>query len=106
MQSNTTSDLDIIWSNDKSTIKHQIQGSQEVSPFLGDDYKAERNRQDNDTKHNPLKKHHLGMVSMKLLEGLNMFAGTMLQCNAIITTKQKKQENNSPKRNQNITSLI
>ena len=32
--------------NDKNTIKHHIQESQEVSPFPAGDHKAEMNRQE------------------------------------------------------------
>ena len=43
---------DTIWESDKSTIKHHIQESQEVSPFSAGDHKATKNRQENmtDTK--------------------------------------------------------
>ena len=44
---------DTTWESDKTMRKHQIQESQEVSPFPADDHKAAMNRQDSmtDTKH-------------------------------------------------------
>ena len=37
---------DNTWESDKSTRKHHIQESQEVSPFPAGDYKASTNRQE------------------------------------------------------------
>ena len=65
--------------------KHNIKEIQEASPFPAGDEKASRNKQDSmaDTyksqitkKKDPQMKHHLGTVSKKILEGLNMFDGT------------------------------
>ena len=70
-----------MWESDKNSRKNHIQESQEVSPFLAGDQKAARNRQDSMTtitKKDPQKKHRLGKVSTKILEGFNIFDGTNL----------------------------
>ena len=60
---------DTTWENDKTTRKHHIQLSQQVSPFPADDHKAATNRQDSMTdtninnKKGPQKLNSLGKVS-------------------------------------------
>ena len=64
--------------------------SQKVSPFQAGDHKAARKGQDSITKTNmkhnkkigSTKKHHLGMVCKKSLEGVNMFHGNNLTFNS------------------------
>ena len=48
-----------IWESDKNTSKHNIQESQEVSPFPLGDHKAARNIQDSITK---TKMRHTGVI--------------------------------------------
>ena len=40
---------DTTWESDKNTIKHNIQESQEASPFPGGDHKVAMNRQESMT---------------------------------------------------------
>ena len=51
---------DTTWESDKNTRKHNIQESQETSPFSAGDHKAAMNRQDSmtDTKHKKTKRIH------------------------------------------------
>ena len=59
--------------SDKNTRKHHKQESQEVSPFPAGDHKAAMNSQDSVTdttnEKDPQKKHRLGTVRKKILEG-------------------------------------
>ena len=81
---------DIAWESDKNTRKHQKQESQEVSIFPTDDHKAARSihgsmaktKTNKINKKDPQKKHRLGTVSKKKLEGLNLFHGTNLTLNS------------------------
>ena len=43
----------MVWESDKTTRKHHIQGSKEVSPFPTGDHKAARNRHDRQDTLNP-----------------------------------------------------
>ena len=58
-----------------NTIKHNIQESQEASPFPAGNHKAAMNRQESmtNTKHNnkkdPQKKHRLGTVCKNIFTG-------------------------------------
>ena len=68
MLSSTTLDPGHRMKNDKNTRKHQIQESQEVSPFLKGEHKAARNRHhsmatpNTNNKKDPQKKHRLGRI--------------------------------------------
>ena len=72
---------DAIWESDKNTRKHQIQRTQEGSPFPASDHKAARNRQDSmaktntDNKKDPQKKHCLGKYQNLIV----YFTGEMKQ---------------------------
>ena len=71
--------------SDNNTRKHNTQESKEVSPFPAGDHMAalkEKTRQHNRDKKDPQKKHGPGMVSKKILNGLNMFNGTHLSLNS------------------------
>ena len=73
--------------NDKNARKHNIQESQEISPFPAGGQKAARNRQDSMTdthkaqitKNDPQKKHRLGTFSKKIPESLKTFYGTNVE---------------------------
>ena len=52
IQSSTALTQDTVRESDKTTRKHQIQESQEASPFPSGDHKAARNRQDSMAKTN------------------------------------------------------
>ena len=77
---------DTIWENDKTTRKHYMHRSQEVSFFSAGDHKVTRNIQDSMTeKHAPQKTKMIHKRSTTLerpvrniLEGFNMFDGTNL----------------------------
>ena len=81
---------DIVWESDKNTRKHHKQESQEVSLFPTGDQKAARSihgsmaktKTNTINKRDPQKKHRLGTVSKKKLEGLNLFHGTNLTLNS------------------------
>ena len=80
IQSSTTPDPKYHLESDKSTRKHLTQESQEASPFPAGDHKTARNRQDSITKRRDInnkndrqKKHRLGTVSNKSLDGLVWF---------------------------------
>ena len=61
-----------IWENDKNTSKHNIQESQEVSPFSAGYHKAARNIQDSITK---TKMRHTKGSAEKSHEGFNLPVG-------------------------------
>ena len=72
-KSSTSTDPGTTWKNDKNTITHHIQESQEVSPFPAGDHNAAINRRNIDHNKNDLQgKHRIGTVSkIPLPEGLN-----------------------------------
>ena len=80
----------IVWESDKNNRKHHKQESQEVDLFPTMDHKATgsihgsmaKTKTNTNNKKDPQKKHRLGTVSKKKLEGLNLFHGTNLTLNS------------------------